>query len=194
MNFYFLDRVPTDRGHEFPQYPQLFCPVICSLVLGLIFVEHQCLPSGSSWVMQPSLNVPLYFHLGAQGVFGTGLPSIVRHGQSLKLHWRVLDPLHCCPPFLADIWILRVSCPAPQVLLQELQLDHLQFTLLFVCPPRLLLFWPPLLGLHFRWSLHPSLLQNGLTHRLLCLLPTFLKTHLHRSFAPGLIFMSCNVP
>ena len=115
-------------------------------------------------------------------------------GQSPKLHWRVSDPLHCRPPFLAGVWIVRVFCPSPQALLQELQSDHLRFTfLLFTCP-LLRLF---LLRLHFLWSLQPSSgspLQNGLTHRSLCLIPTFFRMHLHRSSLPGSISMSVNVP
>ena len=92
------------------------------------------------------------------------------------------------------VWIVRAFCPSPQALLQELQSDHLQFTfLLFTCP-LLRLF---LLRLHFLWSLQPSSgspLQNGLTHRSLCLIPTFFRTHLHRSSLPGSISMSVNVP
>ena len=64
-------------GHVDLQYPQF--PLTCNR-FSSTFVEHQCLPSGSSSVMHPFLKIPLYLKGMIQGAFLlTGLSTVVLH-------------------------------------------------------------------------------------------------------------------
>ena len=72
-----LKTIP-ESGHDSVQYTQLPSPGTWSS-FSSTFVEHQCLPSGSVSVMQPSFNLPWNLNGMAQGVSLVGLSLVVTH-------------------------------------------------------------------------------------------------------------------